>query len=316
MSDMPALLAISGGAALVGLALLIARPSQGGRWRLVLALAAPLLAGLGVWAPAFDVPTSARLPLLALAAGCTGCVLLSSPFAVRLLVLAGNPRAQGVALLVGGPLLVLGWSWLTERDVARDVEMRTLPTERPMPPYCPEVHTAWTDRGAAVPLYEVAVHEALPADRAAETRLVQSRDLGLRLIRTGATDRASNCHGWVFSGGRYWIDAGDVVPILHDNGYEALSVPRAGDLAIYRDQSGQPVHSSLVRAVGEDGLVMVESKWSFMGRYIHRVEDYCFATSWTYYRSQRSGHLLVGVEGGPSEPEHHESAGSSMHLGE
>ncbi len=140
-------------------------------------------------------------------------------------------------------------------------------------------------------LYEVATHEALPADQDAETRVVQSHDLGLRLIRTGPTDRATNCHGWVFTGGRYWMDGGDIVRILHDNSYEAVSVPRAGDLAIYRDASGQPVHSSVVRTVGEDGLVLVESKWSFMGRYLHRIDDYCFATSWTYYRSPRTGHL-------------------------
>ena len=107
-----------------------------------------------------------------------------------------------------------------------------------------------------------------------------------------------------------------MVRILHDNGYETVSVPQAGDLAIYHDARGRLVHSSVVRAVSPDGLVMVESKWSFMGRYLHRVQDYCFATSWTYQHSRRTGHLLLGLDGGPSEPNPHELAGGDLHVGQ
>src|SRR5205807_1160464 len=79
-------------------------------------------------------------------------------------------------------------------------------------------------------------------------------------------DATSNCHGWVFTGGRYWVKGGAVEDILRDNGYRTVEDPRPGDLVVYRDDQGAVSHTGVVSSVGADGLVLVESKWSWLGR--------------------------------------------------
>src|SRR5207302_9873112 len=97
-------------------------------------------------------------------------------------------------------------------------------------------------------------------------------------------------HGWVFTGGRYWV-AGDAVdPILTDNGYREVTEPRPGDLIVYRGTAGDVVHTALVRVAGD--LVLVDGKWSNMGCYLHAPEGYVERFGWTFYRSARAGHLL------------------------
>ena len=105
------------------------------------------------------------------------------------------------------------------------------------------------------------------------------------------------CHDWVFTGGRYTL-TGDPQAILEDNGYAEVQLPRAGDLAVYRDQSsGTLMHTGVVRSVGEGGAVLVESKWAWMGRYLHPAGVYCYPGAvCTFYHSARSGHLLRGLE--------------------
>ena len=69
---------------------------------------------------------------------------------------------------------------------------------------------ALTDGGIVVPL-------GWPQDQTAE-RGIPTGFEG-QLIVAGRGDALSNCHGWVFTGGRYWIPIESVDTILNDNGY-------------------------------------------------------------------------------------------------
>jgi hypothetical protein len=154
---------------------------------------------------------------------------------------------------------------------------------------------AVTDLGRRIPLYtlpEDSVQMAGP--NPSDVALVRERVA--RLLRTATPDLAHNCHGWVFAAGQHWIKGQDVDAILEDNGYQRVVVPQAGDVIVYRSRVGsQVLHTGLVRSVAP-GLILVESKWGAMGRYIHREEDQCYGDNFAYYHSGRQGHVLLGID--------------------
>jgi hypothetical protein len=157
---------------------------------------------------------------------------------------------------------------------------------------------AYTDRGASIPLYTRAGAAPTPlkvSDRP-PTRIDPCLLEG-QAVQVAPPDYLSICHGWTFTGGRHMITEQSVEMILRDNGYQEVDQPRPGDLIIYRDQSsGQIVHSGIVRAIGEEGYVLVESKWGPQGRYLHEAKVQGYSRHYTYYRSsQRKGHLLLGL---------------------
>ena len=156
------------------------------------------------------------------------------------------------------------------------------------PPVAPSV-VAYTDTGRPV---ELAVYGEVdfPAARSQADEDLLSRNLRFTLIRTASPDPASNCHGWVFTGGRYWVNGNSVDQILVDNGYSEVTDPHAGDLIIYRGTAGEVAHTAVVRATGD--LVLVEGKWSCLGCYMHMPEQYPYRYGWTFYRSTRQGHVL------------------------
>lgn len=129
-----------------------------------------------------------------------------------------------------------------------------------------------------------------------EAAFFARHDLVGRVLRLGPAQPGCNCHGWVFTGGRYVLGSSDVEMILQGNGYSEVRVPRPGDLVIYRDSAGVLMHSGVVQSrIGD--RVLVESVWVNLGRYLHPVEAYSFYKArWTYYRSLRPGHLLQGIE--------------------
>src|SRR5207248_516297 len=54
-----------------------------------------------------------------------------------------------------------------------------------------------------------------------------------------------------------------------------------------------------------DGVVLVESKWGQLGRYIHTCADHIYGdNTCTYYRSSRTGHVLRGLQGPRAEHSH------------
>ena len=158
---------------------------------------------------------------------------------------------------------------------------------------------AYTDRGRAVCVVYYPDQPAPSPERlAAEKQWLCESGLSAQLVRMGPPSDAYVCYDWVFTGGRYMV-LGDPQMILEDNGYEQVALPRAGDLAVYRDWStGALMHTGVVHSDAADGTVLVESKWAWMGRYLHPAGVYCYPGAvCTFYRSPRPGHLLRGLDG-------------------
>jgi hypothetical protein len=219
-----------------------------------------------------------------------------TPRARRLLrgVVAGatGQRVHGAVLLLGGVLLALGSAWHAERTAVAPTH--GVYSCGPAPSRQSKEHHARTDRGALIPLLAVNPDEPKPVADEAGLFAGKAHKGQFSRIRTGPPG-GPNCHGWVYAGGRFLIMSEHVEVILRDNGYQPVAAPQAGDLAIFRDESGGVCHSAVVRGVYETGLVLLESKWGHLGRYLHTPEGYAYSDSWRYYRSPRRGHLLAGL---------------------
>ena len=150
--------------------------------------------------------------------------------------------------------------------------------------------TVVTDRGRQVRLGTVSRSVTIAMLTEHENDYIRMHDLHRKVIVRTPPDPMSNCHGWIFTNGQYWID--EVELILTDNGYAPASTPAVGDLAVYRGSRGEIVHTGVVRLI--PGGTLVESKWGPMGRYLHGPEDHPFGGLCTFYRSPRRGHLLAG----------------------
>jgi hypothetical protein len=262
---------------------------------LVLTLAAALTALLSR-APAH------WLPLAGLAAVCAGLGAASSP--VLGAITAGvaarlkNPRWQGAVLLLASLIVVLGATLHAEKPAAsRKARLPAGFGSEPMPLHLVTSVQARTDRGRPVPVFQAEPHHlSLAKLRVHETGLLQAGSLTERIIRTGPPDPVCNCHGWIFTGGRYWVETPDAERILQDNGYHPVSTPRPHDLVIYRDDRGQLAHSGIVRLITDDGLVLVESKWGALSRYLHPADVRSYGSRHTFQRSNRPGHVLAGLD--------------------
>jgi len=163
----------------------------------------------------------------------------------------------------------------------------------PPPSQSPSIR-ALTDSGR-----EVAIKEAIaPRDDAEmkflEETLFTHSNARERVIRCQPASDRSNCHGWVFTGGRYWISGTGVDPILVDNGYRTVTEPQPGDLVVYRTAETVS-HTAVVRYVTENQPVLVEGKWGCTGVYLHPVDKSIYGVNFQFYRSTRSGHLLAGL---------------------
>jgi hypothetical protein len=156
---------------------------------------------------------------------------------------------------------------------------------------------AYTDRGRVIPLYTAEDQPPLPERRLPDPGVYwPEHAFGSQLIRTAPPDPNYNCHGWVFTGGQFILAPDAVEMILHDNGYYPVERPRVGDIVVYYDQGGMITHTALVRAIGEEDFVLVESKWGCKGgRYLHLPELW-FSARLVYYRTDRGSHVIRGLE--------------------
>ncbi len=163
---------------------------------------------------------------------------------------------------------------------------------------------AVTDTGRDIEVFNYAIHEL--ADAIDQVELLREQEESClangswkwQVIRVGEPDLTSNCHGWVFTGGKFGIHCVDVDRILADNRYAQISQPQPGDVIVYRDEQGEVVHSGVVRFVSGNGLVLVESKWGPLGRYLHPPDCQPWGGRFSYYRSPRGGHQLRIVTAG------------------
>jgi len=158
---------------------------------------------------------------------------------------------------------------------------------------------AYTDQGTRIMLEEPRSLRDRSALDETENLVLQRTHQDERLIRRGPAGDQSNCHGWVFAGGRFHIAAGRVELILRENGYREIHDPQPGDLVVFRN-NGEIVHSAIVRYVADGQPLLVESKWGSLGVYVHPVEESPYGTNYTIQRSARNGHLLVGLGGDAS----------------
>jgi hypothetical protein len=159
-----------------------------------------------------------------------------------------------------------------------------------------------TDRGREVPVFQVKSWDAKASS--SNSSPVAPGDA---LARHASPDTNSNCFGWIFTGGRYWLNDTAVETILEDNGYATVQTPAAGDLIVYRGDRNEIIHTGLVLGVFDDGLVLIESKWGIGGRFIHQPENQVFSGSYTYYHSRR-----LGAEGLASQ--HQVAAAESVKI--
>ena len=224
---------------------------------------------------------------------------------VRSALTAGETRFRlPLCLLIAGLGLA---GWLTSR--AEEAAVAEFDFSRLKGEVDPEFYaevpdvTAWTDLGTPIPLF---TYNAPARQSVGDDHVLRSLELTKRVIQTELPNDRCNCHGWTFADGQYVIRGQDVDCILAENNYVPVTDPRVGDLIIYRGEDGHVLHSGIVRAVGADGFVLVESKWGFLGRYLHEPDVQCYSPYYTYYRSERPGHRLIGLPAPPvaGEPLH------------
>lgn len=270
-------------------------------WHGVAAGFAGLLAAAGLLALTVGLPLPVWVAAFGLAGAIAACQLLQLGAVGRLLsqflgLLQWKCVPSGT-LLATCPLVALwcalhlkptelGLPGVSSLDATKVVEVTDL--------------RAVTDAGRRVPLFTMLADEAEAGHTLDDAHVVKERLA--RLIRTAPPDATHNCHGWVFAAAKRWIKGREVDMILTDNGYQAVIAPRPGDVVVYRSSGdGAVLHTGLVR-VAEPGLILIESKWGALGRYVHQPDDQCYGNRFTYYRSERRDNTLLGLNSGSTLP--------------
>jgi hypothetical protein len=256
-------------------------------------------AGAGLGSALVLDPTAGWVAAGLTAAITGGALVLGSPLFASILRGSQRPGVQavglaavGLALLVGG---VLRSDYQDAIDMDASLDWLVHVSERPPTHEVSDV-VVTTDRASRI-YPRVVTQPRSDAELQVLAKDVTKHvpQVGTGMPRGPASD-ACNCHGWVFTGGRYWLSPTDVAAILAENGYLPVTDPQAGDLVIYR-LGTEIAHTAVVRATGPDLPVLVEGKWGWMGVYLHPVDQSCYGRNVTYYRSPREGHLLVGLGG-------------------
>jgi hypothetical protein len=231
---------------------------------------------------------------LALAAGGRWLTAAVASAVARPSVRWGGLAAAGAALTAGA---VVWYDRAEHAALERSERDLAAVTERP--PTRPAGAAPTTDRGHPVPVHEPTDPRARAELAALETRMLDGNGAGTHVIRRQPADDRSNCHGWVFTGGRYWVNGADVESILADNGYRVVAEPRPGDLIVYR-QNGAVAHSAVVRYVTPGLPVLVEGKWGVTGVYLHAAGESIYGPDFAYYRADRPTHVLAGLDVPPA----------------
>jgi hypothetical protein len=274
---------------------------------------ASLLAGLPkvVWVPLFGLAAAWALFGLARLAPPLGdrTGALAGRTARRLSLatgyLARHPRGQGLSLCLAGAALV-GWQ---AYQIQREIEPQDFPPDplaeinQPVDIVAARDIYLLTDTGSRVPVYRPFNPDDNGPAWDWEGAWLCKHGLDRHVIATDGPTVVYNCHGWVFTGGRCWVRNKTVKMLVAENGYQTVRQPRPGDLALFRDTSGEFVHSAVVSSVSASGQVLLESKFGRAGRYLHTAEKHAYPEcSLTYYRSPRQGHLLRGQDGAGPAP--------------
>jgi len=240
-------------------------------------------------------------------AGVLLCVALSGSlwFGQRLTALTDALRRPGprwglVAMCGLSVLLSAGVAFDRADEATTDAEIKRLEMVSGHPAVQPndEFHAA-TDRGTRIVLKEAIAPRPTAELLESEEKILRECPFADQMIRRAGPTNHSNCHGWVFANGRFLLSPDDVETVLTENGYHPTHAPHPGDLAIYR-RDGKIIHSAVVRYVTPSLPVLVEAKWGVMGVFLHPADQSFYGTDYTFYRSDRPGHTLTGVDGDPA----------------
>jgi len=266
------------------------------------------LATAGIVAATFQLHVGFWLPALLLAGIYFFVALLPSAAGKSVLAFAARvfatPRGRALAILLScglatGISLVVTLNSLTnppEYDFAEDNSAQEDVNLAEV-----DSTAAFTDKGRRIVLKTSQAANAGHLDeRSLQLQFAMLGTHGLRdqVIHVPVGWQNTNCHGWVFTGGQFWVTSDQVDRILHDNRYQSSTAPKSGDVAVYRTpESGVVTHTGIVRYVSPSGdTILVESKWGRMGRFIHRHDTHCYGLDeCTFYRSARNGHRLKGL---------------------
>lgn len=215
-----------------------------------------------------------------------------------------KPAVRWGLVAVGGLFVALasGINFERDEDAANDQSMKNLELAVGRPPSQPSTSArATTDRGTQIVLKEPISPRPAVDLVGPEEQAIRGMKCANQLIRRGGATDHSNCHGWVFTGGKFLLSPDDVEQIVKENGYTETHDPQPGDLVVYR-QGGLVAHTAIVRYVTEGQPVLVEGKWGTMGVFLHPADQSCYGTEYTFHRSARGTHLLVGIGGSPAGP--------------
>jgi hypothetical protein len=276
--------------------------------RTVATLAAVAVALVAVAASAINIPGMTSMTVRLLAIGLIPFLILGSRWfisGVNIAVSSAHRPAVRCSLLVGvgvATMIASIMAYVRANDAdaaAHDAALGELELLQGKLATVPARHAkAATDRGTNIVLKEpVGASDEHGAELSgAEERILRNAQLDKQVIRRGSVDDRSNCHGWVFTGARFFLSGADVELILRENGYEEHPKPQPGDLVVYR-QAGAIAHTGIVRYVSEGQPVLVESKWGELGVFLHPTDKSPYGTNYTFHRSARAGHLLTGIRG-------------------
>jgi len=231
-------------------------------------------------------PVGVTAPLLALGAACFVAYAMQAALVRRWANRMLEPWGIWMMLLVVSPVFAAVYAHYINRPVGLPaVLVEPIPDIRKDP----DAPRAVTDLGREIEMFR---YGEVQSPEAVEASLLELERFTHEVIRLEGPNSACNCHGWVFTGGTFGVQSKDVDTILADNGYEPVQPAQAGDLVVYRDDSGAALHTGLVRFVGDDGILLVESKWGPLGVFLHAPETQPYGQQFGFWRSPRQGHRL------------------------
>lgn len=228
--------------------------------------------------------------------GCLLLCILMTFFVFRTFTLHGSAKelrgsAHSWLLILVATFMT---SWTYHRIMVRSLGVEFLGAAEVLPGILEQdsLYVATTDAGTCIQLYrlETSDREFEEYATSSENKLNGFSHLGI--LRQDA-DKMANCHGWVFTAGRFLLKGTDVDRILCDNNYYIVSDPKPGDIMIYRNEVGDILHTALVQGVLVDGNVILESKWGVDQRFLHLPANQPYSQFYDYYRTTRPNHLIT-----------------------
>jgi hypothetical protein len=233
------------------------------------------------------------LPRWGLAAGIMAALALGWLVPWRLLrgTFQAKPAFMSPVLLLAGALVCGELSWRLEQSCLPEIELAQQGAIGII--LVPDVDVR-TDAGTPVPVYTSPDGAMLRPTLQQAMQELAERAAPLCAIQVAPPAMHYNCHGWVFTQGAYLIQGDSLPAIFKENRYQKVERPHAGDVIVYYDDTGRILHSGLVH-ITDTGVILIESKWDALGRFLHAPEAQPYSSRYAYFRSPRHGHTLAGL---------------------